>query len=88
MAEKWQYLVVEVANKGRIVYENGTVVKSHTKKSDMSKLPKNGWNQKGRKMISESKGSILNAYGAEGWELVSTKFREENENTYIFKKRI
>ena len=87
MAGKWQYLTVKLANKGRMVYENGTIVRSHTKKSDLSRLPKDGWNQKGNKMISESKGSILNAYGADGWELVSTRFGEENENTYIFKKK-
>jgi len=88
MTEKWHYLVVEVENKGRTVYENGVVVRSHTRKSDMSRLNKDRWNQKGKKMMSESKGSILNRYGAEGWELVSTRFREENENTYIFKKKI
>jgi hypothetical protein len=38
-------------------------------------------------MILSSKGTILNDYGAKGWELVSTKFREDNENTYIFKKK-
>jgi hypothetical protein len=87
MVEKWLYLTVELENKGRMIYENGVLVRSHTRKSDLSKLPKDGWNVKGKKMISESKGSILNAYGADGWELVSTKFREENENTYIFKKK-
>ena len=87
MAEEWQYLVVEVANKGRTVFENGTVVKSHTRKSDMSRLPKDSWNQKGKEMIAESKGLILNYYGADGWELVSTKFHEDNENIYIFKKK-
>jgi uncharacterized protein (AIM24 family) len=87
MAEKWQYLMVELSNKGRIVYENGIVVRSHTKKSNLSKLPKDSWNEKGREMILSSKGTILNDYGAKGWELVSTKFREDNENTYIFKKK-
>jgi uncharacterized protein (AIM24 family) len=87
MAEKWQYLTVELSNKGRIVYENGILVSGHTKKSDLSKLPKDGWNQKGKKMMLAAEGTILNDYGAKGWELVSTKFREENENTYIFKKK-
>ena len=87
MAEKWQYLTVELANKGRMVYENGTLVRSHTKKSNLLKLPKDSWNQKGKEMMLASKGTILNDYGAKGWELVSTKFREENENTYIFKKK-
>lgn len=87
MAEKWQYLTVELSNKGRIVYENGIIVKSHTKKSDLSKLPKDSWNQKGKQMMLAAEGTILNDYGDKGWELVSTKFREENENTYIFKKK-
>ena len=87
MAEKWQYLTVELANKGRMVYENGVLVRSHTKKSNLSKLPKDGWNQKGKEMMLASEGTILNDYGAKGWELVSTKFREDNENTYIFKKK-
>lgn len=87
MAEKWQYLTVELANKGRMVYENGVLVRSHTKKWNLSKLPKDGWNQKGKEMMLASEGTILNDYGAKGWELVSTKFREENENTYIFKKK-
>ena len=87
MAGKWQYLTVELANKGRMVYENGILVRSHTKKSNLSKLPKDGWNQKGKEMMLAAEGTILNDYGAEGWELVSTKFREENENTYIFKKK-
>ena len=87
MADKWQYLTVELSNKGRIVYENGIIVKSHTKKSDLSKLLKDSWNQKGKKMMLAAEGTILNDYGAKGWELISTKFREENENTYIFKKK-
>ena len=87
MAEKWQYLTVELANKGRMVYENGVLVRSHTKKSNLTKLPKDGWNQKGKEMMLASEGTILNDYGAKGWELVSTKFREDNGNTYIFKKK-
>ena len=87
MSEKWHYLVVETANKGRTVFENGILVRSHTKKSNLSKLPKDGWNQKGKEMMLASKRTILNDYGAKGWELVSTKFGEENENTYIFKKK-
>ena len=87
MADVWQYLTVELSNKGRIVYENGTIVRQHTRKSDLSKLPKEDWNKKGKEMMLASKGTILNDYGAKGWELVSTKFREENENTYIFKKK-
>ena len=88
MSEKWHYLVVETTNKGRTVFENGILVRSHTKKSNLSKLPKDGWNQKGKEMMLASKGTILNDYGAKGWELVSTKFGEENENIYIFKKKI
>ena len=87
MAANWQYLIVEVSNKGRTIFENGVKVRSHTKKSDMSALPKALWNEKGKEMIHEAKGAVLNMYGEKGWELVSTRFGEENENTYIFKKK-
>jgi hypothetical protein len=87
MATKWNHILVEVKNKGRIIFENGTLVKSHTKKGDFTALPKNLWNSKGKQMMHEAKGNILNHYGLSGWELVSTKFGEDNENTYIFKKK-
>ena len=87
MAANWQYLIVEVSNKGRTIFENGVKVRSHTKKSDMTALPKALWNEKGKEMIHEAKGAVLNIYAGKGWELVSTRFGEENENTYIFKKK-
>ena len=84
----WVYLVVGVSNKGRKVTENGKIAKSHTKKSDMTALPRNMWNAKGKKMMTEAKGGILNAYGSKGWELVGVNFEgEPNENTYIFKRK-
>lgn len=84
----WEYLVVDVTNKGRTIAENGKVVKSHTKKSDMSKLPQSSWNQKGRTMMLEAKGAILNAYGQENWELVSVNIDAElDEARYFFKRQ-
>lgn len=85
---KLEYLYLEVFNKGRKISENGKVVKVHTKKSDLSELPRNMWNAKGKKMIGESKGKILTTYGAKGWELVAINFSDERyENTYIFKRK-
>ena len=37
--------------------------------------------------MHEAKGAIINNYGSKGWELVSTKYGEDNENEYIFKKK-
>tara|TARA_B110000014_G_C19703773_1_gene368363 strand:+ start:304 stop:564 length:261 start_codon:yes stop_codon:yes gene_type:complete len=84
---KWTYLVVEVSNMGRTVFENGILVKSHTKKADLTKLSKSLWNSKGKEMMHEAKGDILNNYGAKGWELVSAEFGEHNENKYVFKQK-
>ena len=82
------YLTVEMTNKGRTIFENGVMVSSHTKKSDLTKSPQKLWNQKGKKMIFNSRGAILEKYGLEGWELISTRFGESYENTYIFKKKM
>jgi len=84
----WEYLVVDLKNMGRTVFENGVMVKSHTKKSDLSKLPQSSWNQKGKAMIHEAKGSFLNDYGVEGWELVNMNIdRELDVSTYVFKRQ-
>ena len=84
----WEYLVVDLKNRGRTVYENGIMVKSHTKKKDLSKLPQDLWNGKGRTMMEEAKGSILNQYGGANWELVSTHFDVETEESkYVFKRK-
>ena len=87
-ASKWEYLYLEINNKGRKVVENGKLVKIHTKKSDLSELPRNMWNAKGKKMMGEAKGKILTTYGSKGWELVGVNFSSEQyENTYIFKRK-
>ena len=88
-APKWEYLYLEISNKGRKIIENGKVVKVHTKKSDLSDLPRNMWNAKGKKMMGEAKGKILTTYGSKGWELVGVNFSSEPyENTYIFKRKM
>lgn len=85
---KWEYLLVEIANKGRKILENGKTVKVHTKKSDLSELPRNMWNAKGKKMMGEAKGKILSVYGSKGWELVSADLGgDPYENSYIFKRK-
>ena len=86
MVEEWTYLIVEVSNSGRTITENGKLTKGHTKKPDLSALPKSEWNDKGKKMNAESKGDILDRYGSKGWELVSTQFGTDYDNKYIFKK--
>ena len=87
-AVKWEYLMVEISNKGRKISENGKVVKVHTKKSDLSELPRNMWNAKGKKMIGEAKGKLLSTYGSRGWELVGVDFSgDPYENTYILKRK-
>lgn len=68
----WEYLVVDLKNRGRTVFENGIMVKSHTKKKDLSKLPQDLSNEKGRTMMEEAKGSILNQYGGANLEVVGT----------------
>ena len=84
----WEYLVVEISNKGRKIVENGKIVKTHNKKSDLSALPRNMWNAKGKKMMIEAKGQLLNQYGSKGWELVSVKFGEEKyQNLYVFRRK-
>jgi len=88
MAVKWQYLTIEVANKGRTIFENGVMAKSHTKNVDLIPLAKALWNSNGKEMILEAKGDLINHYGQNGWELISTRFGEDFENTYIFKKKI
>ena len=88
---KWEYLVVDVENKGRKISENGVVTNSHTKKSDMNALPRNMWNAKGKKMIEAAKGAILNEYGNDGWELVSAEITGEigtNNFKFFFKREI
>ena len=83
----WDYLVVTISNKGRNVSENGVLVKSHTKTADMNPLPRNMWNSKGRKMMEDAKGGILNTYGKKNWELVNVVIDPEtNEGVYHFKK--
>jgi len=87
-AVKWEYLHVEISNKGRKIMENGKVVKVHTKKSDLTELPRNMWNAKGKKMMGEAKGKVLTSYGSKGWDLVGVNFGgEPYENTYIFKRK-
>ena len=84
----WKYLVVEVINKGRTINENGKYSKGHTKKNDLSSLPRNMWNAKGKKMMDAAKGDLLNEYGEKGWELISISFGEDDvENKYFFKKK-
>ena len=86
---KWEYLVVDVENKGRKISENGVLTNSHTKKSDMNALPRNMWNAKGKKMMDAAKGALLNDYGEEGWELVSVEITGETseEDLKLFFKR-
>ena len=90
MGITWQYLTVEVSNKGRTIHENGILTKSHTKKSNLSKLPQKEWNKKGKIMQEQSKGEILNIYGQDGWELVSVAHDEniEDDREYIFKRTV
>ena len=88
MTDKWIYLIVKISNNGRTIHENGVLVKSHTKKANLSKLPKTDWNKKGRRMTEEAKGAILNSYGLEGWELVSAQLDAECDNNYIFKQKL
>ena len=84
----WKYLVVDVANKGRTIYENGKYARGHTKKNDLSALPRNMWNAKGKKMMDAAKGELLSEYGKDGWELVSVAFADDGiENKYVFKKK-
>ena len=87
MVEKWAYLIIEISNKGRTIFENGLLVKSHTKKVNLSRLSKSLWNPKGKEMMQEAKGGVINDYGSKGWELISTHFGEDYENKYIFKKK-
>ncbi len=87
MSVKWGYLTVEVGNMGRTIFENGILAKSHTKNADLTPLPKELWNSNGKAMIHEAKGALINHYGGIGWELVSTNFGENYENTYIFKRK-
>jgi len=87
MAASWEYLFVEVSNKGRTIFENGILVKSHTKSADLTPISKTLWNSNGKEMMHEAKGNLISQYGKNGWELVSTKFGEDYENTYIFKKK-
>ena len=87
----WTYLIVDVENKGRTISENGKVTDSHTKKSDsgeLSPLPRNMWNAKGKKMIEAAKGALLNEYGSDGWELVSV-YGDGSDNCfkYFFKRK-
>jgi len=86
----WKYLVVKIENNGRSITENGILVDAHTRKSDseLSPLPRNMWNAKGKKMIQAASGSLLDKYGSDGWELVSVigEYNEENCYTYIFKR--
>jgi hypothetical protein len=85
----WHYLVVEVTNNGRTVLENGKISKAHTKKGDLTALPRTMWNAKGKKMIEEAGGEILNEYGSQNWELVSVQFSDVSiENKYFFKKSV
>jgi len=84
----WKYLIVEVFNKGRTINENGKYASGHTKKADLSALPRNMWNAKGKKMMDAAKGDLLSDYGKKGWELVSVSFGEDPvENKYVFKKQ-
>lgn len=85
---EWEHLVVHTLNKGRKIYENGVLKNSHTKKADMKPLPRKMWNAKGKKMINEAKGDMLNHYGKKGWELVAVTGPEgENADFRYFFKR-
>jgi bifunctional ADP-heptose synthase (sugar kinase/adenylyltransferase) len=82
-----EYKFLTLKNKGRTVYENGELVRMHTRKSDMTKLPRTLWNEKGREMISKAKGEILSDYGKEGWRVVSVSFGlDKIENTYLLER--
>ena len=87
----WSYLILKVENKGRTILENGNLVDAHTRKSDaeLSPLPRNMWNAKGKKMMEAAKGALLNKYGEDGWELVSVmgNANEDNCYSYIFKRK-
>ena len=84
----WHHLIVHLENKGRKVSENGVLVNVHTKKKDMTSLPRNMWNAKGKKMIEAAKGQILNEYGTKGWELVSVEsIGEEGDIKFYLQKQ-
>tara|TARA_B100000287_G_C20620018_1_gene775585 strand:- start:1298 stop:1567 length:270 start_codon:yes stop_codon:yes gene_type:complete len=84
----WSHLVVHLENKGRKISENGVLVNVHTKKKDMTSLPRNMWNAKGKKMMEAAKGGILNDYGSKGWELVSVAEADGLEGIkFYFKKK-
>ena len=83
----YEYKLLMVKNKGRTVYENGTIIKMHTRKSDMTKLPRSLWNEKGKVMMSDAKGEILNKYSQEGWKVISVSFGIDRiENTYLLER--
>ena len=83
----FEYKLLMLKNKGRTVYENGELVMMHTRKSDMTKLPRSLWNEKGKGMMSEAKGEILNRYSKEGWKVISVSFGiDKVENTYLLER--
>ena len=82
-----EYKMLMLKNKGRTVYENGELVRMHTRKSDMTKLPRTLWNEKGREMMSKAKGEIVSDYAKEGWRVVSVSFGlDKVENTYLLER--
>ena len=83
----WHHLVVHLENKGRKVSENGVLVNVHTKKKDMTSLPRNMWNAKGKKMMEAAKGQILNEYGSKGWEFTET-FELDKMLMLVFRREL
>ena len=85
----FEYKMLMLKNKGRTVYENGIIAKMHTRKADMTKLPRALWNEKGRDMMAKAKGSILTEYAKEGWRVKSVSFGlDKIENTYLLEREM
>lgn len=83
----FEYMLLAIKNKGRTIWENGTLVKMHTRKADLTKLPRTLWNEKGRDMMKKAKGEILSDYANEGWRVASVSFGlDKVENTYLLER--
>ena len=83
----FEYMLLAIKNKGRTIWENGTLVKMHTRKANLTKLPRALWNEKGREMMKMAKGEILSDYSEEGWRVVSVSFGlDKVENTYLLER--
>ncbi len=82
-----EYKLLALKNRGRTIYENGELVMMHTRKSDMTKLPRSLWNEKGKAMMSDAKGEILNRYSQDGWRVISVSYGiDKIENTYLLER--